>query len=146
MVWLNMVFRFVWLGPLVLGAMAVAILALGYYLQVGQNDRDRMKAAALSAGPPASVAIEGFDRDRDMTQLREVVVQAQPFMELAYRLTLQKVPIDDHVFMLPLVATGSSDETDIVGIAYFPSATDAFDDIAPALLVTGVIGSVVLGR
>jgi hypothetical protein len=59
---------------------------------------------------------------------------------LAQRLTLHKNAGDDHVFMLPLVATGSSTETDIVGIAYFPSATDAFDDITPALLMTGMIG------
>lgn len=140
MAWLNMVYRFVRLGPLGLGAISVAILALGYYLQVAQNDRDGLKAAALAAGPPASVAIEQFNQDRDMTQLREVVVQAQPVRELAQRLTLHKNAGDDHVFMLPLVATGSSTETDIVGIAYFPSATDAFDNITPALLMSGMIG------
>jgi hypothetical protein len=140
MAWLKTVYRFVRLGPLGLGAIAVAILALGYYLQVAQNDRDGLKAAALAAGPPASVAIEQFNRDRDMTQLREVVVQAQPVRELAQRLTLHKNAGDDQVFMLPLVATGSSTETDIVGIAYFPSATDTFDDITPALLMSGMIG------
>ena len=144
MAWPKTVYRFVRLGPLGLGAISVAILALGYYLQVAQNDRDGLKAATLAAtlaaGPPASVAIEQFNRDRDMTQLREVVVQAQPVRELAQRLTLHKNAGDDHVFMLPLVATGSSTETDIVGIAYFPSATDAFDDITPALLMTGMIG------
>lgn len=140
MAWPKTVYRFVRLGPLGLGAISVAILALGYYLQVAQNDRDGLKVAALAAGPPASVAIEQFNRDRDMTQLREVVVQAQPVRELAQRLTLHKNAGDDHVFMLPLVATGSSTETDIVGIAYFPSATDAFDDITPALLMTGMIG------
>jgi hypothetical protein len=140
MAWLKTVYRFVRLGPLGLGAIAVAILALGYYLQVAQNDRDGLKAATLAAGPPASVAIEQFNRDRDMTQLREVVVQAQPVRELAQRLTLHKNAGDDQVFMLPLVATGSSTETDIVGIAYFPSATDTFDDITPALLMSGMIG------
>jgi hypothetical protein len=140
MAWLKTVYRFVRLGPLGLGAIAVAILALGYYLQVAQNDRDGLKAATLAAGPPASVAIEQFNRDRDMTQLREVVVQAQPVRELAQRLTLHKNAGDDQVFMLPLVATGSSTETDIVGIAYFPSATDAFDDITPALLMSGMTG------
>jgi hypothetical protein len=140
MAWPKTVYRFVRLGPLGLGAISVAILALGYYLQVAQNDRDGLKVAALAAGPLASVAIEQFNRDRDMTQLREVVVQAQPVRELAQRLTLHKNAGDDHVFMLPLVATGSSTETDIVGIAYFPSATDAFDDITPALLMTGMIG------
>jgi hypothetical protein len=140
MAWLKTVYRFVRLGPLGLGAIAVAILALGYYLQVAQNDCDGLKAAALAAGPPASVAIEQFNRDRDMTQLREVVVQAQPVRELAQRLTLHKNAGDDQVFMLPLVATGSSTETDIVGIAYFPSATDTFDDITPALLMSGMIG------
>jgi hypothetical protein len=144
MAWLNMVYRFVRLGPLGLGAISVAILALGYYLQVAQNDRDGLKAAALAAalaaGPPASVAIEQFNQDRDLTQLREVVAQAQPVRELAQRLTLHKNGDDDHVFMLPLVATGSSTETNIVGIAYFPSATDAFDNITPALLMSGMIG------
>ena len=140
MAWPKTVYRFVRLGPLGLGAISVAILALGYYLQVAQNDRDGLKAAALAAGPPASVAIEQFNQDRDLTQLREVVAQAQPVRELAQRLTLHKNAGDDQVFMLPLVATGSSTETDIVGIAYFPSATDAFDDITPALLMSGMTG------
>ena len=50
MAWPKTVYRFVRLGPLGLGAISVAILALGYYLQVAQNDCDGLKVAALAAG------------------------------------------------------------------------------------------------
>lgn len=140
MAWLNLLYKFLRLGPLGLGVIALAVLALGFYLQIGEYTRDVQRAAALAAGAPAAVDIVKFDRDRDMTDLREVVVRAQPIMDVAYRLTLTKDSGNDHVFMIPLVSEHSNSETAIVGIAYFDSRTDDFDNITPELLMTGMVG------
>lgn len=136
----NLLYKFLRLGPLVLGLIAVAVLGLGFYLQIGQNERDATKAAALAAGPPALVNIVKFNRDRDVTVMDEVVVQAQPVLDFAYRLTLEKSGSDDHVFMVPLVAPTATLETAIVGIAYFPADNADFDNITPELLMAGVTG------
>ena len=73
-------------GPFALGAVAIALLGVGFYLQIGQNERNLERAAAIAAGPPDVVEFDQYDAGRDMTGQREVVVRGQPVLENAYRL------------------------------------------------------------
>ena len=134
----NLIYRFLRLGPVGLSIVAILVLVGGYFLQVEMDKSAAADARALAAGPPKAVDIANFDRDRDMSPVREVVVEAQPVLDYAYRLTIEKRGADDHVFMVPLVAAGSSSETDIVGIAYFTSPNEDFDNITPELLLRGM--------
>ena len=61
MSWANLMMKFLRLGPIGLGVIAVAILGLGYFLQLKSNELDATKAAALAAGPPDAVNIAAFD-------------------------------------------------------------------------------------
>ena len=136
--YVNLILKFLRLGPLGLGVIAIAILAGGYFLQVEMNKTAAAEARALAAGPPKPVDIARFDRDRDMSSVREVMVQAQPVLDFAYRLTIEQKGTDDHVFMVPLVAADAISETDILGIAYFTSPNEDFDNITPELLMRGM--------
>ncbi len=136
----NLIYRFLRLGPLGLGLIAVAILVGGYFLQVEMNKSAAKDAVALAEGPPDTVDIADFDKSRDMSDIREVMVQAQPVLDFAYRLTIERKGTDDHVFMVPLVAADGHSETDILGIAYFTSPNEDFDNITPDLLMRGMSG------
>lgn len=136
----NLLYKFLRLGPLALSLIAVAVLGLGFYVQIEQNGYDARKAAALAAGPPAVVGISKLNLESDVTVMDEVVVQAQPVLDFAYRLTLDRGGSDDHVFMVPLVSPTATLETAIVGIAYFPADTADFANITTELLMTGVTG------
>lgn len=125
-------------GPLTLGAVAVAILGAGFYLQIGENERTAARLAAIEAGPPPVVEITKFDEDRDMTGQREVVVRAQPVIEHAYRLTYSENSGDDYAFMVPLLGTNATNSKVVFGIAFYHSRDFTFDDITPDLMLNGV--------
>lgn len=127
-------------GPIGLGVLAVVLLGLGYYLQIGQNERNAQKLAAIEAGPPAVVDITKFDADRDVTDVKEVVVRAQAVMEDAYRLTLEKDGTDDFAFMVPLVSPTAASDRVLFGIALFTSSQFTEDDLTPELMTTGIVG------
>lgn len=140
MSWGNLLFRFLRLGPLGLGAIAVAILGLGFYLQIGENTRSAAKAEAFAAGPPPAVDIIKFDRDRDMTDRNEVVVRAQPLIEYAYRLTYTRDNRDEYGFMVPLVATNASTDRVVAGVAFYTSDDFTFDDLSSDLFFKDMSG------
>ena len=136
----NVLYKSLRLSPLVLGALALAILALGYYLQIGENSLNARKAAAFVAGPPAIVEISAFDPARDITDMNEVNLRAQPVFEHAYQLTYEKSTGEDHAFMVPLVATNSQSDTVIAGIALYTSPSFSFDDVTPELMLSSAVG------
>lgn len=141
----QLIYKFFRLGPLGLGVIAIAILTGGYFLQIEMNKDAAADARALAAGPPKAVDIAVFDRARDMSPVREVMVSAQPVLDVAYRLTIERKGTDDHVFMVPLIAEGAQSETEILGIAYFPSPNEDFDNITPELLMRGMSGFGTIG-
>lgn len=139
MCWINLVIRFVRLGPLALGVIAVGLLVLGYYLQIWQNERAAEKALALRAGPPVAVDLTQFDRDQHMTDMREAVLQAQPVIEFAYRFTYERSGSDDYAYMVPLIAAEATSQTDIVGIALYHDDDFTHDHITPELFLDNVV-------
>lgn len=132
-------------SPLVFGFVAVAILALGYYLQIGENERRADNLAALRAGPPAAVDIDTFDHNRNVTNMREVVLRAQPVMKYARRLTIENIGADDRGFVVPLVATDAKYDNVILGIAIYSDSEFTIDDVTPDLMLRDVIGSGAFG-
>lgn len=135
-----LIFRFFRLGPLALCLIAAAILGLGYYMQLGENDFNARKAAALAAGPPAAFDIAGFDRDRDVGSMDEVVVRAQPVLANAYRLTYTDNGSTDYAYMVPLVAANAKYDNIVMGVAFFSSKEFSFDDISQDMFSNGVSG------
>lgn len=123
-----------------LGIIAAFVMGAGYYLQVLDNDREARLAAALAEGPPTAVAITKFDESQHMNAAREVQVQAQPVLDYAYRLTVEGRGLDSHAFMIPLVSPTSVSGTEVVGIAYFRSPNEDFDNITTDLLLRGATG------
>jgi len=140
MFWANAAIKFLRLGPVGLGLIAILILVAGYFLQVESNRQVVTTAEALAAGAPPAVDIEAFDWDENVGLLKEVTINAQPVLDYAYQLVIERDGTDDYVFMVPLVARNAASETDIVGIAYFPSYDDDFSNITPELLMTGMNG------
>ncbi len=140
MAWLNLIVGFLRLKSWALGLIAVVLLGIGVLLQTNSNKQDALKVAALAAGPPEAVDIEAFVKDRDMSELREVALLAQPVWDYTFELTLTGDSTDDHVLMIPLAAAGSTNATKIVGIAYFDADTEAFENITSELLDTGLVG------
>lgn len=140
MAWLNLIVGFLRLGPLGLGFIASVILVLGYFLQVAENERNIEKRAALMAGPPPVVNITQYDRDRDVTEIGEVVVRAQAVMADAYRLTLEKNGPDDYAYMVPLVSPTAASDRVIFGVALYTSSSFTLDDVTPELMMGGVVG------
>lgn len=128
------------LGPIGLGIGAVIVLGVGYFLQVSQNDRAAAEAAALAAGPPAAVDVAAFDPDRDVTELREVVLRGQAVFEFAYELTIEKGSGDLEGFMVPIVSENGSSETDVVAIALFYESGFRHDRLTPDFLMNGLVG------
>ena len=137
---LGFFFWFLTRGPLTIGAVAIAILGLGFYLQVGQNERNVERAAAIAAGPPPVFDIASYDADRDMTDQREVVVRAQASMSNRYRLTYSEDWGDDYAYMVPLLSTNATNEKIIFGVALYTSSDFTFDDITPDLMLNGAVG------
>ena len=130
---------FVRLGPIGLGVFASVILGLGIYIETSHANLEAAKAAALINGPPAAVDVAKFDEDLHETAANEVMVQAQPVFTNAYRFTLWGDTSDQHVYMVPLVSATSSDPKAIVGIAYFQSYSEDFDNITEELMMRGLV-------
>lgn len=137
---LGFFFWFLMRGPLTLGAAAIAILGAGFYLQIGQNERNAERVAAIAAGPPKAFNISQYDADRDMTDQREVVVRAQASMSNRYRLTYSENTGDDYAYMVPLLATTAQSEQIVMGIALYTARDFTFDDLTPELMLDGAVG------
>lgn len=115
---------FLCLGPIALGLIASAVMALGYFLQVNANERAAFNALALQNGPPAMVQLsEGIEPTNDA---REVVVQAELLWEHSYDLWLEDDFGTDYVVMFPLVVAGSSNTNNVLGVAMFKSEDDQY--------------------
>lgn len=124
--------RFVMSGPLALFAGAAAVLALGYFLQIAENDRELRKAAALAAGPPAVVDIEDYDRASHRTDMGEVNLRAQLDFSMDYQLTLEGSTSTDRALMVPLLEVETGEP---VGIALFTTRNFQFEDMEPMALL-----------
>lgn len=115
---------FLCLGPIALGVIASAILVLGYFLQVNANERAAFNALALQNGPPAVVQLaEGIEPTNGA---REVVVQAELLWDHSYDLWFEDDFGIDYVVMFPLVAAGSTNTDDVLGVAMFKTENDQF--------------------
>ena len=137
---LSALYSFLRLGPIGLGIGAAIILGIGYFLQISQNDRIAAEAAALAAGPPVAVDVAKFDRERDATELREVVLRGQAVFDFAYRLTLEKDTSDLEAFMVPIVSETATSERDIVAIAFFYESGFRHERLTPEFLTNGLMG------
>lgn len=124
--------RFILSGPMALFAGAVAVLALGYFLQLSENERELRKAAALAAGPPAVVDIEEYDRATDRTDMGEVNLRAQLDFSMDYQLTLEGSSSTDRALMVPLMEVETGEP---VGVALFTTGNFQFEDMEPMALL-----------
>lgn len=130
-------------GPITLGLMAVALLGVGYYLQLGQNQHRALNAAALANGPPPAIDIAAFDATQHLTPWGEATVQAQALFDHATPLTIVKSPSNSEAFVVPLVAATATG--DILGVAIYHEAGFRADQLTPQTLLRGAIGTGTLG-
>lgn len=124
--------RFLMSGPLALFGGAAAVLAVGYFLQVSENEREVRKAAALAAGPPPVVNIEDYDRATDRTDMGEVNLRAQLDFSMDYQLTLEGSSSTDRALMVPLMEAETGEP---VGVALYTGRNFQFEDMEPMALL-----------
>ena len=133
MSWLNMILRFMRLGPLALGLIAVAIMVVGYFLQVKQNETHALNAQILAAGAPApinlvdAVGLTALDTD-------EVVIQAQLAWDYSYDFWFEERLGTDYVVMFPLVAAKDNGVDEILGVAILQAEDDSFTTLSPEMV------------
>lgn len=137
---LSALYGFVRLGPIGLGIGAAIMLGIGYFLQVSQNDRVAAEAAALAAGPPAAVDVAKFDRERDTTELREVMLRGQAVFDYAYELTLETDSGELEGFMVPIVSETAMSDKEVVAVAFFYERGFSHDRLTSAFKTRGVVG------
>lgn len=129
--WINLLFRFLMLGPVGLGIVAAGFFAGGYALQLQQNKDRAADRAALVAGRPDVVDIEAFDRATDVNTAREAHLRAQIMMSGGYELTIEKNVGEDRAFMIPLMAANGTGGR-VIGVALWTSPNFDFTYITDA--------------
>ena len=131
--WINLLFRFLMLGPVGLGIVAAGFFAGGYALQLQQNKARAADRAAFVAGRPEAVDIEAFDSATDVNAAREAHLRAQVMMTGGYELTIEKNVGEDRAFMIPLMAANGGDDR-VIGVALWTSPDFDFTYITDARL------------
>ncbi|WP_375281529.1 hypothetical protein [Pseudooctadecabacter sp.] len=139
--------RFLRLGPVALGIVSLLIFVGAYFLQVEMNKRQVEKLRALDAGAPAAVQVQSFDPARDVTLVREAVIEAQLLWNYSYDLWYEKEWSTDYVVMFPIVAANQTDPNRVLGFAMLKAEDGNFSTFTPEqvddlLIDEGMLGPV----
>lgn len=127
---LHVFFWILRLGPIGLGGLAAAIMGIGYYLQVLDNERTANDALAHAAGMPDMVQLADARAAQDRSVIGEVNVQAQLAWEYSYDLWYEENIRTDYVVMFPIIASGASNLDEVLGVAILQAEDDSFTTLS----------------
>ena len=137
--------RFLRLGPIALGIVSLLIFIGAYFLQVEINKSETAKLRAMDAGAPAAVQVQSFDPDRDVSPVREAVIEAQLLWNYSYDLWYAKEWSTDYVVMFPIVAATQTDPNTVLGFAMLKAEDGNFSTFTPEQVEERLIDDGLLG-
>lgn len=133
---------------LVAGLLAAMGLVAGYV----EVQQEAERALALRQGPPAPVALQDFDRERNIGPAGEVLIEAEAALDAAVVLSLRGARPARHALVVPLYALsdagaaelgtepGKGDGRAALGLLFHQVETRAETDIDPGDLAARVFG------
>lgn len=129
------------LRPLALGVLAFCVLGVGVALQLQENRTNLDKADALLAGPPAAVPVAAMLAAATGHPFKEVTVQAQLDLDMAYEMVLASDGAERSGYMVPLLDASAKSvggtAPDVLAMLLYDA-----DDLAPGDLDTLLLGPV----
>ncbi|SHI88227.1 hypothetical protein [Wenxinia saemankumensis] len=147
-IWIVLGMAILRMPPLALLALAGLILAGGGVMQHRASLSNLDRAAAVAAGPPAQVEAGAYDRGTDRTALDEVHLRGQLDFSWDHELTLEGRIEDRHAYMIPLLAQGATDGSEVLGVVLYDRPGQGHDVIDPMDIYAeakgmGVVGPIV---